>query len=1191
MSSHVFQIVNWHNEDVEIEHSDAESDEEAIRQKYIIKLFGVGEDGGSISVSVTGFTPYFYVKCFKAWSSFEIKRLEEALRSRLRSYNGIIDIKPMKKKDFWGFTNNEDFWFLRICFETHTAMKFAARAISSPNFYVSGVSQKKFKLYESNIEPFLRFAHIKNIQPAGWVSIPKAKCTEDDILPTKCDLDIKTRWSHVSPVDKEDIAPILIASFDLECMSSDGDFPVPEKDYKKLAIDMFNIYKDHQKNRKDDYYAKKAITSYVVDLFEKKMVLPKNANITGKTVSSILAQPLDHVVTIVRGDKTIMEKAFVEKFRECFTKQDDSPEKCLSFYKKISGDKMTMTALRKSLYTWMTKCFESKQETLVRDLEIEEEIEILLKILFIDKDGVINVLTKYLNNLMPSLKGDEIIQIGTTYHRYGSQDVCRKVLLSLGTCDPIEGTEVIVCETETDLITSWARLIEESNPDIVTGYNIFGFDFSYIYGRAKELGCKNELCKIGRLKDRISSFKTAKLSSSALGDNIMRYIEMEGRTIVDLMKVIQRDHKLDSYKLDLVASHFMGMNKNDVSPQDIFRLYRGEASDRKIIAEYCIQDCALCNKLMMKLEIVANNVGMANVCSVPFGWIFMRGQGVKIFSLVAKACKEDGFLVPVVRKPQKTGEEDDADESYEGAIVLEPKVGIYIDTPVSVLDYASLYPSSMISENISHDSIVLDEKYDNLLGVEYLDITFDLFEKDGDEKKKVGERTCRFVQPPNGEKGLLPKILMHLLKQRKTTRKKIELKRVTLKDGTQLVGFYKKDGGNITDMEGKTTEFDKNDIQKVEDVYNSFQKAVLDGLQLAYKVTANSLYGQMGASTSPLYCQQLASSTTATGRKMIMLAKEFLEKEYNANVVYGDTDSLFNTFPDQLKTDTGEVLKGKEALQKTIELGIEASKKIKPLLKPPHDLEWEKAFWPMILFSKKRYCANKYEHDINKFKQSSMGIVLKRRDNANIVKKIYGGIIDIILNQHDVAASIKFFKQSLQELIDGKYPLEDLVVSKTLKAHYKDPDKIAHKALAERIKERTPGLAPQVNDRIPYVYIQVKDDKKVLQGDRIEDPNYVKEKKLKPDYMFYITNQIMNPCLQLYAIVLEQLDGYKLPSDYWEKEKEKLKAEGKSAKFIQGKIQDMRENEVKRLLLEPILNKLSLAKQGQSQITSFFKVL
>ena len=171
-------------------------------------------------------------------------------------------------------------------------------------------------------------------------------------------------------------------------------------------------------------------------------------------------------------------------------------------------------------------------------------------------------------------------------------------------------------------------------------------------------------------------------------------------------------------------------------------------------------------------------------------------------------------------------------------------------------------------------------------------------------------------------------------------------------------------------------------------------------------------------------------------------------------------------------------------------------------------------FYPFIIFSKKRYVGNLYEHDVNKFKQKSMGIVLKRRDNANIVKIIYGGLINIILNKQDITESLKFLDKSLNKLANGEYPLEELIVTKTLRGFYKNPLQIAHKVLADRMKKRDPGSAPQSNDRVPYIYIQVKESKKkkVLQGDKIEDPKYLIENKLTPDYGHYITNQIMKPC-------------------------------------------------------------------------------
>jgi DNA polymerase elongation subunit (family B) len=198
------------------------------------------------------------------------------------------------------------------------------------------------------------------------------------------------------------------------------------------------------------------------------------------------------------------------------------------------------------------------------------------------------------------------------------------------------------------------------------------------------------------------------------------------------------------------------------------------------------------------------------------------------------------------------------------------------------------------------------------------------------------------------------------------------------------------------------------------------------------------------------------------------------------NLIVKNTDSVFAIFPnEELRVDphTGAMehvkLRGKAALQASINCAIEGSKRFREgHLKKPHDLEYEKTFYPFIILSKKRYIGNLYEHDPNKFKQKSMGVVLKRRDNANIVKHIYGGIIDIILNECDVQKSLAFLNDNLGRLVDGKVDMDMLVITKTLKGSYKNPLQIAHKVLADRMRERDPGSAPQTNDRVPYVYIR-----------------------------------------------------------------------------------------------------------------------
>jgi DNA polymerase elongation subunit (family B) len=194
-------------------------------------------------------------------------------------------------------------------------------------------------------------------------------------------------------------------------------------------------------------------------------------------------------------------------------------------------------------------------------------------------------------------------------------------------------------------------------------------------------------------------------------------------------------------------------------------------------------------------------------------------------------------------------------------------------------------------------------------------------------------------------------------------------------------------------------------------------------------------------------------------------------------------------------------------------------------LKSPHAWVYEKTLMPFCLLSKKRYIGMLYEDKPEKPKRKSMGIVLKRRDNAPIVKDIYGGVIDILMKEQNVETAIKFLKASLQNLVDEKVSMDKLIISKSLRSGYKNPAQIAHKVLADRMGKRDPGNKPSIGDRIPFVFIE-NPDKKALQGDRIETPDYIIANKLKINYSHYITNQIMKPLQQLFALVLEKMETH-----------------------------------------------------------------
>ena len=235
-------------------------------------------------------------------------------------------------------------------------------------------------------------------------------------------------------------------------------------------------------------------------------------------------------------------------------------------------------------------------------------------------------------------------------------------------------------------------------------------------------------------------------------------------------------------------------------------------------------------------------------------------------------------------------------------------------------------------------------------------------------------------------------------------------------------------------------------------------------------------------------------------------------------MIVHNTDSVFVQFPTK-------------DLRDSIESGKRAAEKITSLCRKPYKIEYEKTFYPFILFCRKRYVGLMYEDDVSKCKRKTMGIALKRRDNAPIVKDVFGGALDILLEHRNIRQSFEFVKDMLVKVIKNEIPLEKYIITKQLRDDYKNPGQIAHRVLADRMEERDAGNKPQVGDRLSFIYVEkLKDAKK--QGDRIEHLDYVKEKKLKPDTEFYISNQIQNPVAQMFALAIEDLEGYKPATNY-----------------------------------------------------------
>ena len=403
----------------------------------------------------------------------------------------------------------------------------------------------------------------------------------------------------------------------------------------------------------------------------------------------------------------------------------------------------------------------------------------------------------------------------------------KKYLFNYGTCDAIEDTVVLQYSSEKKLLMSYSDFIRDTDPDIIVGYNIFGFDNGYLFERAKVLNIEEYFNCQSKLNGKHTIIEKKILNNQQSGFNDWKMTRLIGRTHIDLLQVIKKDFKLESYKLNNVGEHFLKEGKDDVSPKEIFEAWdktHGSREKRTRVGKYCVQDTMLCLKLFEKFSILTNYIEMAKITRVPLEYLITRGQSIKVFSQIAYETRKAGYLIPVLPKNETEGK-------FQGATVLDAKVGYY-QKPVCGLDFASLYPSIMIAHNMCYSTVVLDDKYLNLPGVEYSTI------------KCSEDLSFNFVQ---NQKGVLSGILQSLWTSRKVTKKEM----------------------NAT--------------------ADPFIKSVLNAKQLAIKVSMNSIYGFTGASVGVLPCLEISQSVTGCGRQMIEQTSNLAKNQFGCEVIYGDS--------------------------------------------------------------------------------------------------------------------------------------------------------------------------------------------------------------------------------------------------------------------------------------------------------------
>ena len=855
----VFQALTWEARDVEGEHQ--------------ISIFGKTEDGKSVCVTTT-FDPYFFVKLPRGTTDQDVSRLYNDICRLKRDH--VTSYSLTKQKDVWGFQNNEEFHFMHLNFKSLEHR----RKVNSIFMYNNEF--KQYHVYESNIDPVLRLMHRTGIQSTGWLDTGDT-CVRSHLAKTDIDLWCND-WSTLKPVERDDIAPFIVASFDIECNSSTGKFPDPN--------------------------------------------VPDDA------------------------------------------------------------------------------CF----------------------------------------------------QIAVSLCKFGSDEPYEKVCLCYKKTD---GPDVISFDTEKEMLLAFKKYMNEKDIDILTGWNIFGFDLEYIYKRATMVGCGIDFYQLGKLKDTECHLVMKKLSSSALGDNFLKLLPMSGRFVFDMFHEVKKGYKLDSYSLNNVSKLYLGDQKIDMAPKEMFaRFVEGDPKKLYEVAEYCIKDTLLPHKLMKKMCILLNLVEMAKATWVPVSFLVERGQQIKVFSQLSKKARELGYMVPTIKYGSLP------EEQYEGATVLEAQKGAYY-TPITALDFEALYPSIMMAHNLCYSTYVMDERrYGKIPGITY-------------ETFNIGNKTYKFAQDVPS---LLPAILMELKQFRKKAKR----------DMAQATGYMK-------------------------EVYN--------GKQLAYKVSMNSVYGFTGAGKGILPCVPIASTTTCRGRGMIEETKTYVEANFpGAKVRYGDTDSVMVEFDVGDRKGLEAIEYSWEIGERAAEECSALFKKPNNLelekVYWPYFL-YSKKRYAAKLWTKGKddqmhmdYIDVKGLQLVRRDNTPHMREVCKELLDVVLTSGDPGPPKELARERANelLSGEIPHDKLILSQSLSDSYKVGGKSVS------INSPESIhinqAHVQVVNKMRQRKPGSEPQSGDRVPYILTKT-DNSKAKAFEKSEDPKYVEEHNIPVDYHYYFVNKFLNPVCDL----------------------------------------------------------------------------
>ena len=661
------------------------------------------------------------------------------------------------------------------------------------------------------------------------------------------------------------------------------------------------------------------------------------------------------------------------------------------------------------------------------------------------------------------VKDDACFQIAVSLTHFGSDVPYDKICFCYKKTDSnLEGSIIKSYETEREMLMAFKEYLMEKDIDIITGWNIFGFDLEYIMKRAVMTKCDQSFYEMSKMKNHSCELVYKKLSSSALGDNALKILPMPGRFIFDLFHEVKKGYKLDSYKLDNVSKLYLGDNKIDMPPKEMFaRFVEEDPVKLREVAEYCIKDTLLPHRLLSKLSILVNLLEMAKATWVPLCYLVERGQQIKVFSLLTKKAREMGFMVPTISWGQYSA------DGYEGATVLDAQKGAYY-RPITALDFEGLYPSIMMAHNLCYSSMVMDSKYENIPGVTYETFGFYKFAQD--------------------VPSLLPSILLELKQFRKQAKKDMAQSTGALKEmynGKQLAykvsmnsvyGFTGASKGMLPCVQIASTVTLKG--RSMIDETKAYVEKNFPGSKVRYGDTDSVMVefdvGNRTGKEAIEYSWEIGERAAEECTKLFKSPNNLeLEKVYCPYFLYSK-----KRYAAKLWT------KGKDGNMNMDYIDVKGLQLVRRD-NTPHMREVCKEL---------------------------LDVVLESSDTGPPKELALQRAIELI--EGDVPNEKLILSQGLSD----SYKSKGFAVSIN-SPDIKDINQ-AHVQVVRKMRERQPGSEPQSGDRVPYILLDTGDPK-AKAFEKSEDPKYAKDNNLKVDYNYYFINKFLNPVCDLIEPLFE----------------------------------------------------------------------